>query len=58
MGNDKDVVDPDQDEIHLLRTTTNITSEEGVSVQFPLDGWSTSLEKMPMFTRLEMNRHI
>ena len=27
-------------------------------MQFPVDGWITSLEKMPMFTRLEMNRHI
>ena len=62
-GKDKDVVDLDPDKIYSRRkersnTTTNIESEDGVSVQFPVDGWSTSLEKMPMFTRLEMNRHI
>jgi len=28
------------------------------SVKYPSDGWSTSLEKMPMFTRAEMNEHI
>lgn len=27
-------------------------------MQFPDDGWGTSLEKMSMFTRVEMNRHI
>ena len=60
---DKDVLDPDPDKIYSRRkegsnTTTNIASEEGVSVQYPFDSWSTSLEKMPMFTRLEMNHHI
>ena len=62
-GKDKEVVDPDPDKIYSRRkqrssTTVNLTSENGVSVQFPVDGWSTSLEKMPMFTRLEMNCHI
>ena len=28
------------------------------SVKYPSDGWSTSLEKIPMFTRAEMNEHI
>ena len=64
MGKDKDVVDPDPGKIFYSRrkerssTITNITNEDGVSVQFPVDGWSTALEKMPMFTRLEMNSHI
>ena len=62
-GKDKDVVDPDPDKIYSRRKerssiTVNLTNEDGVSVQFPVNGWSTSLEKMPMFTRLEMNRHI
>jgi len=62
-GKDKNVLDPDPDKIYSRRkerssTTTNVTNEDGVSVQFPVDGWSTSLEKMPMFARLEMNRHI
>ena len=32
--------------------------EDSVSVQFPVDGWITSLEKMPMVMRLKMNCHI
>ena len=63
MGKDKDVFDLVPDKIYSRRkeqssTSTNITSKDGVSVQFPIDGWSTSLKKMPMFTTLEMNRHI
>ena len=62
-GKDKDVVDPDPDKIYSRRkerssTTVDTTSEDGVSMQFPVDGLSASLEKMPMFTRLEINGHI
>ena len=62
-GKDKYVFDPDPDKIYSRRkerssTSTNVTSKDGVSVQFPVDGWSTSLKRMPMFTRLEMNCHI
>ena len=28
------------------------------SVKYPSDGWSTSLENMPLFTRAETNEHI
>ena len=43
MGKDKDVVDPDPDKIYSRRkerssTTVNLTSEDGVSVQFPVNG--------------------
>ena len=27
-------------------------------IKFPTDGWSSSLSRMPMFTRAEMNMHI
>lgn len=62
-GKDKNIVDPDPDKIYsrrkeLVRTLTDVSGEHGVSLQFPDDGWGTSLEKMPMFTRVEMNRHI
>lgn len=33
-------------------------NKERLTVDYPTDGWSTSLEKMPMFTRAEMNEHI
>lgn len=28
------------------------------SVDYPTEGWSTSLSKLPVFTRVEMNEHI
>lgn len=28
------------------------------SVDYPTEGWSTSLSKLPVFTRAEMNKHI
>ena len=33
-------------------------NKERLTVKHPTDGWSTSLEKMPKFTRAEMNEHI
>ena len=62
-GKDKNIVDPDPDKIYSRRkerlsTFTDVSGEEGILVQFPDDGWGTSLEKMSMFTRVEMNRHI
>ena len=33
-------------------------NKDRLPVKYPTDGWSTSLEKMPMFTRAEMNEHI
>ena len=55
-GKDKDVVDSDPDKIYSPRkerssTTVNLTSEDGFSVQFPDNGWSNSLAKMPMFMK-------
>ena len=60
-GKDKNIVDPDPDEIYSRRkerlsTFTDVSGEEGISVQFPDEGWGTSLENMSMFTRVEMNR--
>lgn len=58
---DKTIVDPDPDKIYSRRkerlsTFTGVSGEEGISVQFPDNGWGTLLEKMPVFTRVEMNR--
>ena len=56
-------MDPDSHKIYSRRKEKQGTSSEpdtnsNESVQFPSSGWGTSLEKMPMFTRLQMNRHI
>ena len=37
----------------VMRTTKN-----ALLSKYPTDGWSMSLEKMPMFTRAEMNEHM
>lgn len=51
-----------QQRIGIGATSTATDSSNGdankPSVKYPSDGWSTSLEKMPMFTRAEMNEHI
>lgn len=62
-GKDKNIVDPDPDKIYSRRkerpsTSTDVGGQDSVSVQFPSVGWGTSLENMPMFTRVEMNHHI
>ena len=51
-----------QQRIGIGATSTVTDSSNGDAnkpfVKYPSDGWSTSLEKMPMFTRAEMNEHI
>ena len=61
-GTDKMVIDPDPDEIYTKRrkrisNAPNNTSSSSPSVQHPSDGWGKSLERMPSFTRTEMNQH-
>jgi len=69
-GKDKYVVDPDPDKIYSKRKefqTKRLSSNNGGveqqskdrrNVKFPESNWSSSLTKMPMFTRAEMNNHI
>ena len=62
-GKDKQVVNPDPYKIYSRRKEKQGTSSEpdteiDESFQFPSSGWGTSLEKMPMFTRLQMSRHV
>ena len=62
-GKDKEIVDPDPHNIYSRRkekqTTSTDLSENGeVSVEFPSAGWGSSLEKMSMFTRVEMNSFV
>ena len=57
------VVDPDPDEIYskrkarLSKLPTERSSETSTP-KYPSDDWGKSLERMPPFTRAEMNQHI
>ena len=62
-GQDKMVVDPDKDKIYTKRKTrlSNLPAErspETPAPKYPSDGWGKSLERMPPFSRAEMNQHI
>ena len=57
------VVDPDPDEIYTKRKARlsklpTERSSETSTPKYPSDGWGKSLERMPPFTRAEMNQHI
>ena len=71
-GKDKNIIDPDPNGLYTKRkkqrnraSSSEADSSRGdwnnkdlPSIKYPTDRWSTSLEKMPMFTRLKMNEHI
>lgn len=57
------VVDPDPDEIYTKRKERVSNLPNGAapvtsSVKYPSDGWGKSLERMPSFTRAEMNQDV
>jgi len=57
------VVDPDPDKIYTKRKNQLSKlpinrSPESPAPKYPKDGWGNSLERMPPFTRAEMNQHI
>ena len=55
------VVDPDPDEIYSKRKEriSQLPKDAAPSsVKYPSDGWEKSLERMPPFTRAEMNEHV
>ena len=37
---------------------SELVKDNTAAAEFPTTGWGTSLEKMPMFTRLQMNHHV
>ena len=39
-------------------TSSELVKESTAAAEFPTTGWGTSLEKMPMFTRLQMNHQV
>ena len=63
-GRDEDVIDPDPNNLYTRRkeqqssSSVPFDSDQQRHVKFPESSWSTSLEKMPMFTRAEMNSHV
>ncbi|KAJ7394727.1 hypothetical protein OS493_000553 [Desmophyllum pertusum] len=65
-GRDQNIVDPDPNSIYTKRKERNEASKDSNSAisgtqrqpNFPSDGWSTDLKRMPFFTRAEMNLHI
>jgi len=67
QGKDQDLVDPDPNQIFtkrklnkqgkLLDDTTTASSLQ-LTLKYPEDGWTTSLSKMPFFTRAEIDNHI
>jgi len=62
-GRDKNVVDPDPSGLYTKRKQqqhgSQIQGDKATSsVDYPRDGWSTSLAKLLVFTRGEMNEYI
>lgn len=63
-GKDKAVVDPDPNKIYSRRK--EVQGPAGIHddgskiapVKFPSDNWGTSLEKMPMFSKANLDRHV
>lgn len=63
-GRDRDV-DPDGNLIYTHRKerqeklqTWNDPLLKESTVRFPLTGWSTSLQRMPLFMKAEMDLHV
>lgn len=57
-GRDKVVVDPDPDKIYTKQKNRLSKLPINCSPKYPSHGWGNSLERMPPFTRAEMNQHI
>ena len=54
---DKNIIDPDRDQIYTKRNLDFGAASPIQPIKFPTDGWSSSLLRMPMFTRAEMKMH-
>ena len=65
-GRDKNIVDPDPHQVYTRRklrleesrAQNNQQQKNDSSIKYPSSGWSTNLQRMPLFTRAEMNLHI
>ena len=64
-GRDEDVVDPDENIFDTRRKQRQEKLErrndplvKGSTVRFPLTGWSTSLQRLPLLTKTETDLHV
>ena len=62
-GKDKQIIDPDPHKIYSRRkqkqgTSSQLVKESKAAAELPTTGCGASLEKIPMFTRLQMNHHV
>ena len=62
-GKGKEIVDPDPHQIYSRRKekqtmSSDLSNDGEESVEFPSTGWGSSLEKMPIFMRVEMNSFV
>ena len=63
---DKNIVDPDPSRLYTKRkqqrSSKDVSQSQGEettsSITYPTDGWGTSLSRLPVFTRGEMNEYI
>ena len=64
-GRDQNLVDPDINKVYTRRKELHLTSQchnkcisQTTAVKYPSDGWSCCLQRMPTFTRAEIDVHI
>jgi len=62
-GRDKCIVDPDANKIYSKRKARECSNAHQIKandtqVKYPSSGWGKALEKLPLFTRAEMKKHI
>jgi len=64
-GRDQNIVDPDPHNVYTKRKEHQTVSEDNISAvvnapqtNYPLDGWSGDIKRMPFFMHAEMNDHI
>ena len=64
-GRDQNIVDPDRHNVYIKRKEHQMASEDNISAavnapqpNYPSDGWSGDIKRMPFFMLAEMNNHI
>ena len=66
-GRDKMIVDPDPNKINTKRKARECSislpgssshTKEVTEINYPTTGWGRNLEKLPLFTKAEMKKHV
>ena len=66
-GRDKIIVDPDPNKIYTKRKARECSislpgssshTKEVTEINYPTTGWGRNLEKLPLFTKAEMKKHV